>query len=102
VGTIQSFLQKKKKKNQNDDRWSKTPFVKRGSGAGPGSHMADLNSGVADLRSCVVILCESMLGHLEFEPSKLNRERSPKNMQISRHGFQIIGYTETDLAFAEI
>jgi hypothetical protein len=46
----------------------------------------------------MVILCESMLWHLEFEPSKLNQKRSPQNMQIGRHGFQIIGYTETDLA----
>jgi hypothetical protein len=66
------------------------------------AHMADLNSGVADLRSCVVILCESMRGRLEFEPSKLNGERSPPDMQIGRHGFQINGYIETDLSFKNL
>jgi hypothetical protein len=40
VGTIQSFF--RKRKLQNGDRWSVTPFVKRESGAGPGSHIADL------------------------------------------------------------
>jgi hypothetical protein len=74
----------------------------RENGAGPVSHMADLNSGVANPRSCVVILCESMLGHLEFEPSKLNRERSPPDMQIGRHGFHINGFIETDLSFKNL
>jgi hypothetical protein len=64
--------------------------------------MADLNPGVADLRSCVLTFCESMLGHLEFEPPKLNGERSPPDTQIGRHGFQINGYIETDLSFKNL